>query len=95
MPEQSPMLKSIFILTVFLLFAVLIQDSLELKRRRHKFRHHSRYYNVTFSIRNHNITEALFFQIRGPGHTAYFRLTPENIFTQTFKVKDLLSVFFF
>lgn len=76
-----------FALTVLLLFAIFLQSSFELKRRKHKHRHRIRWYNLTLSVRNHNITEARFFQIRGPGHTAYFRLLPESIFTQTFEVQ--------
>uniref|UniRef100_A0A158R4R9 Uncharacterized protein n=1 Tax=Syphacia muris TaxID=451379 RepID=A0A158R4R9_9BILA len=77
-----------YFLTTLLLIFILLHDSVQLKRsRRHKFRHHSRTYNLTFSIRNHNISEAKFFQIRGPGHSAYFELLPSNVFTQTFKAR--------
>lgn len=72
----------------FLVLAICFQNSFELKRRGHKHRHHRlRPYNLTFTVRNFNLSEAKFFQLRGTGHTIYFRLAPRDIWHQTFQVQ--------
>ena len=82
--KETHMHKIGFFLKILIVCAVILQSSTRYKR--HRLRYHQRKYHLTLSVRNHNITEAKFFQIRGPGHTAYFRLNPDNIFTETFEV---------
>lgn len=53
-----------------------------------KYRHyHPRRYNLTLSVRNHNVTEAKFFRLNGVGNTADFVVAPGDVFTKTYEVK--------
>lgn len=53
-----------------------------------KYRHyHPRRYNLTLSVRNHNVTEAKFFRLNGVGNTADFVVAPGDVFTKTYEAK--------
>ncbi|TKR69370.1 hypothetical protein L596_021542 [Steinernema carpocapsae] len=54
-------------------------------------RHHKRYrprkYDLTLTIRNHNVTTARFFRLVGVDNTADFYVAPGQMFTKTYEVR--------
>jgi hypothetical protein len=66
---------------LFLLFMFFTECE---NRRHHRYR--PRRYQLTLSIRNHNVTEARFFRLVGVDNTADFYVAPGNIFTKTYEV---------
>uniref|UniRef100_A0A0R3RFQ2 MSP domain-containing protein n=1 Tax=Elaeophora elaphi TaxID=1147741 RepID=A0A0R3RFQ2_9BILA len=54
--------------------------------RRHK-RYYQKRFNLTLSVRNHNVTEAKFFRLIGVGNTADFFVAPGDVFTKTYEAK--------
>uniref|UniRef100_A0A915CCR8 Uncharacterized protein n=1 Tax=Parascaris univalens TaxID=6257 RepID=A0A915CCR8_PARUN len=50
-------------------------------------RYFPRRYDLTLSVRNHNVTEAKFFRLNGVGHTADFYVAPGDVFTKTYEVR--------
>lgn len=49
-------------------------------------RYFPRRYDLTLSVRNHNVSEAKFFRLNGVGHTADFYVAPGDVFTKTYEV---------
>lgn len=59
-----------------------------------KYRHyHPRRYNLTLSVRNHNVTTAKFFRLNGVGNTADFFVSPGDVFTRTYEVSYCITIF--
>lgn len=72
-------------LRLMLILQLIISNSLcNSKKHRH---YHSRRYNLTLSVRNHNVTEAKFFRLIGVENTADFYVAPGDIFTKTYETK--------
>ncbi|MFH4976925.1 hypothetical protein AB6A40_003634 [Gnathostoma spinigerum] len=46
-----------------------------------------RRFDLTLSIRNHNVTDSKFFRLQGVGHTADFDVAPGDVFTKTYEVR--------
>ncbi|VDM45276.1 unnamed protein product [Toxocara canis] len=61
---------------------LLVSNSLA-SRKYHRY--FPRRYDLTLSVRNHNVTEAKFFRLNGVGHTADFYVAPGDVFTKTYE----------
>uniref|UniRef100_A0A183DJR6 MSP domain-containing protein n=1 Tax=Gongylonema pulchrum TaxID=637853 RepID=A0A183DJR6_9BILA len=72
-------------LRLMLILQLLLSNSLLCSSK--KYRHyHPRRYNLTLSVRNHNVTDAKFFRLNGVGNTADFFVAPGDVFTKTYEV---------
>ncbi|VDK20544.1 unnamed protein product [Anisakis simplex] len=69
-----------------LIALVLIAGCCCTHHRKHS-RYYPRRYELTLSVRNHNVTDAKFFRLVGVGHTADFYVAPGDVFTKTYQVR--------
>ncbi|KHN88907.1 hypothetical protein Tcan_13189 [Toxocara canis] len=60
-------------------------------------RYFPRRYDLTLSVRNHNVTEAKFFRLNGVGHTADFYVAPGDVFTKTYEasLREIMEVYYY
>ncbi|VDN06398.1 unnamed protein product [Thelazia callipaeda] len=64
-------------LRLLLILQLILSTSLCSSKRYKKYHH--RRYDLTLSIRNHNVTEAKFFRLNGVGNTADFTVAPGDV----------------
>ncbi|CAG9536130.1 unnamed protein product [Cercopithifilaria johnstoni] len=74
-------------LRFFLIFQLILCDSSLSNSMRYK-QYYQKRFNLTLSVRNHNVTEAKFFRLIGVGNTADFFVAPGDVFTKSYEAKQ-------
>ncbi|VBB27509.1 unnamed protein product [Acanthocheilonema viteae] len=72
-------------LRLLLILQLMLCNSL-CNSKRHK-RYYHRRFNLTISVRNHNVTEAKFFRLVGVENIADFIVAPGDVFTKSYEAK--------
>ncbi|VDO21763.1 unnamed protein product [Brugia timori] len=76
-----------FLRTLRLLFILHLMLCNSLCASKRYKRYYQKRFNLTLSVRNHDVTEAKFFRLIGVGNTADFYVAPGDIFTKTYEAK--------
>jgi len=88
----------LFLLLMFIVLPAIVPPSTAIQTKKQRYhRNHNRYhhyhnryrpkqYQLTLSIRNHNVTEARFFRLVGVDNTVDFYVAPGKIFTNKYHV---------
>lgn len=71
-------------LRLLLILQLMLCNSLCSSKRYRRY--HQKRFNLTLSVRNHNVTEAKFFRLIGVGNTADFFVAPGDVFTKAYEV---------
>uniref|UniRef100_A0A915PL64 rRNA N-glycosidase n=1 Tax=Setaria digitata TaxID=48799 RepID=A0A915PL64_9BILA len=72
-------------LRLLLILQLILCDSLCSSKRYRRY--YQKRFNLTLSVRNHNVTEAKFFRLNGVGNTVDFFVAPGDVFTKTYEAK--------